>query len=402
MPLVALNDDFDEKNLGQEVIVVGPDRREVQVLKPAKDNEPDRIPEQQRQHRIHVGWETPWDLWSDQPWSGWSDDEVRPAMVRAGAVGKVQFTVPEGVKLWIPAWALYGQLAFSHNPNFQQLGARWIEVSPDNTYVIEHFDSTGMTTSPAYGIPLAVEGIELSSGEIVATFVPADGREAREDSVTVHVVAVDLDIDSDNDNGLGPPDRSSREDQLEEDPREVGKRVLVNADDADHDDVPDFLDGFNLDGLAGDPAAERPGDDQVGAGDTVGFVPIVIELPPEIDVGKSLVRFHYSASDPAAATISPHGERHLAPGGLRLWTVDESVPRDPHAADDPGGAGHFVAPFAPPYGGYSDPQRSAATYSVSQLTGGVDVHRFTVYVEGVRPGSTRSASPSIRTVFPAW
>ncbi|NKB22881.1 MAG: hypothetical protein GKR87_00475 [Kiritimatiellae bacterium] len=83
---------------------------------------------------------------------------------------------------------------------------------------------------------------------------------------------VDLDIDSDNNNRLGIPDRSTTEDEGEDvlgNSAQPGKFIEVSTEDADNDNIPDFADGFNLDGMGGN-------DDDTSVG--VGFIPLVFEL----------------------------------------------------------------------------------------------------------------------------
>ena len=130
---VALNNNFDEHNVGTTTILAGPNQREVEVLSTLPDNQPDRIGEQGRQHRIEVSWQWWWDHLSDRPWKAWVDNDVRPARAVVTGPGSVQFDVPEGLRLWIPAWALYGGGAFTHNHGTWEVGTRWIDVRPGET-----------------------------------------------------------------------------------------------------------------------------------------------------------------------------------------------------------------------------------------------------------------------------
>ncbi len=77
---------------------------------------------------------------------------------------------------------------------------------------------------------------------------------------------------------------------LEDAYRTDGKRIPVNSDDVDRDGVPDFLDGFDLDGQSASLLGAHPHDNQVDTGDPLGFVPLVIDLPAPIDPAKALVR----------------------------------------------------------------------------------------------------------------
>jgi hypothetical protein len=92
-----------------------------------------------------------------------------------------------------------------------------------------------MSSESAFAVPLVIEGLEIGSEEIVASYTAGDTAETRDDSVAIHVATLDVDIDMDNDNGLGTPDRSLAEDHLEDTYRVSGKRLAVNSDDQDHD-----------------------------------------------------------------------------------------------------------------------------------------------------------------------
>lgn len=383
---VALNDDYGEQNLALDTILVGPHDRAVSVLRWAKDNEPDRIPEQGRVHRIDRQWARPGDDWSDDAGLHGSGRDVRIARVQSNTCGTVVFEYPEVTKVWVPAWVLYGTAAFAHNSSFWQVGARWIEVEAERAYRMQGTNQLSGDADGGMVFPLAIEGMSLGSGQIVATFTPAGAAGTLLDSVTVHVVNVDLDIDSDNDQGLRLPDRSPREEMLEEDASEPGKRIPVNSRDADRDGIPDFLDGFALDDYVGSPFGPNADDDRVTAEHGVGFVPLVIELSAPIDPERAQLRFSYSGSDPAAATIGADNSRHVAPGGLRLWTVDEWQARSPRSANDPISPGQYVVPFMPYLGGNTSDSQARATYTVAQLTGGQVARQFTLFVEGIQAG----------------
>ncbi len=375
--LVALNNDYDEWNLATETISVGPFGRTVTVLRRLKDNQPDRFPTTNRQHHlaslwsntgmfgdVHDGWET-------------GDKEVRPAVVTSNVAGTVSFDVPDNAMLWVPAWALYGSEAlFEHSWQWNS-PVRWLPVRESEEYLLNN-TWFGMASLASQAIPVAIEGMEEGAGEIVATFTPDDGRNAVDDAVTIHVVAVDIDIDSDNSNGLDVPDRSTTEEQLEDTYKVTGKRIRINSDDVDRDGIPDFVDGFDLDGLPDWELTSDADDDQVSGSDQLGFVPIVIDLPAPIDPERALLRFVYSDSDPANASLSADGARQVELGGLRLWTVDETYPRNPHTANDQDNPGHFVASQE-----VTGPSRH---YSVAQLTGGNVANQFTLYVEGIAAG----------------
>ncbi len=129
-----------------------------------------------------------------------------------------------------------------------------------------------------------------------------------------NAVFVDLDIDSDNNNAFGTPDRTGHEEEIEDSVLSTGKLIVVNNGDANGNNVPDFADGFN----------------GYGSGATnlhVNFVPLILHLSLE-DVSGTKVRFNYSASSPTSLTNNGTGGSYLAaPGRLRLWKKDGTVPR---------------------------------------------------------------------------
>src|SRR5262249_5064409 len=119
------------------------------------------------------------------------------------------------------------------------------------------------------------------------------------DAVRLTAIQVDADVDSKNDDDFNLPDasRTAEEDQLEDfenKPLTPGKIIAVNDTDYDSDGVPDFADGFNWDGVAGNaddtPATAAQGEH---------FVPFVIEVSKMIDLTKAWLKIEYQDSDPA-------------------------------------------------------------------------------------------------------
>ena len=156
------------------------------------------------------------------------------------------------------------------------------------------------------------------------------------DAVRITVLGVDLDIDSDNDNALDAPDRSAYEDQIEDtanNPAYPGKVLEPNDNDDDSDGIPDFADGFNFDGQAGNA------DDQNASED---FAQLVLEVPAPISLTNATVTITYDASDPAAVTYDTQTQTYTpGDGALRLWTQDGSVARNKATLLQ---GGHYVPP----------------------------------------------------------
>ncbi|MFW6169328.1 MAG: RHS repeat-associated core domain-containing protein [Planctomycetota bacterium] len=378
--LVALNNDYDEWNVTTETVFVGPSNRPVTVYKRLRDNQSDRTPGVERQHGIAASTDLSWHTLSDKGhWTAALDSDLRTAVVTSTHSGPISFEAPENTTLWVPSWALYGDDALDRGNALRDDAFRWIPVREGEGYMVGSATAGLMYSPMLKAIPLILEGMEVGSGEIVASLELDDGSTVIEDTVSVHVVAVDLDVDSDNNNGLELPDRTPEEEQLEDSHGVIGKRIVVNSDDVDQDGIPDLVDGFNLDALSSSLLGEHTEDDQVDTEQSAGFVPVVFDLPDPIDPAKASLQFSYYGSDPAAATVQADGSRQVAPGGLRLWTVDETEPRNPSAANDLDMPGHYVAPQKPGGGN--------CAYSVEQLTGDEASNQFTLYLEGIHAGS---------------
>jgi hypothetical protein len=99
----------------------------------------------------------------------------------------------------------------------------------------------------------------------------------------------------------------------------------------DADGVPDFADGFNFDGVADNPSTNSSHDD---ASIGTRFVPLLFQLPPEIEASRARVKFEYGASDPSGVTAVSDPLTHVttytpASGYLRLWRVRQGGEVDP-------------------------------------------------------------------------
>jgi hypothetical protein len=168
--------------------------------------------------------------------------------------------------------------------------------------------------------------------------------------VRIDVPWAEADVDSANADGFAKQvvgsNHAKAEDKDEDDAAKPGKFVAVNDADQDHDGVPDFADGFNADGKAGNA------DDTPPAGDA--FVPVTFTFNKAIDVTKARLKISYSASDPSKvqptlASGEP-GYRLPAEGALRLWANPAATKRTaanfttaPGSATQPA-LGYYVAP----------------------------------------------------------
>ena len=185
------------------------------------------------------------------------------------------------------------------------------------------------------------------------------------------LLKVDLDIDSDNNNGSGPPDRSPAEEALEDDGEKTGKLIGANNGDRDFDNIPDYADGFDGETLTG-----------------VEFTELVVEIPDGIETDKLRVKLLYSASDPAAISVtnqasgaSQNGDGSdsswttrggkiygLPTGNLRLWLKDASESRKSASVLSDGD-------FIP----------SDTVIPFDKIIGGGDERTVTLFAEGVKP-----------------
>lgn len=175
---------------------------------------------------------------------------------------------------------------------------------------------------------------------------------------SIVALGIDLDVDSDNNNGFGFPDHSDEEDEVEDDPGVPGKLFAVNNGNTDYDSVPDFADGFNLDGQGGN-------DDDACDGE--GFVPVVIKLPDGVDHSAMTITLSYSASDPGGVTVD--GSRYeAAPGHLRLWKKPGDVARSANSIDAPVAPGDYVPP-----GEYSAQSLGISAGSINLFAEGMSI-----------------------------
>src|SRR5262249_54622980 len=119
--------------------------------------------------------------------------------------------------------------------------------------------------------------------------------------------------------------------------------VAINNDDTDGDGIPDFADGYNLDGRSDDALSQL--DDRT---EGEQFVPIVLELPAPIDPTAALVRLT-SGSDPLAVQVrtdDESGQMIYTPsvGRQRLWSEPGDHVRDGRDIED---GGDYIVPIRP-------------------------------------------------------
>jgi hypothetical protein len=209
--------------------------------------------------------------------------------------------------------------------------------------------------------------------------------------VTV-VPPVKVYVDAENIKGFGLPNETAQVDAIKDvggDPTKPGKVIFVNSKDAVNDGagnrIPDFADGYNLDGVA------VSGDEHNSAEQ---FVPLTILIGPGIDPETAFLRFDYSASRPLKDPISetpgvqvlgdyPLKKYTPAEGHLRLWNVDGSTARNGYSKADETSPGNWIEPCGVAPG----------IYRVADLPWNGEYRRVTLYVEGIgksaAPGDVR-------------
>ncbi len=226
-----------------------------------------------------------------------------------------------------------------------------------------------------------VEGIEPGTAEL--TLELRIGSQLFEDTVKFTVVKIDADVDSDNNDGFNLPERSREEDRIEDrfaDPDHPGKLVGANDGDEDEDGVPDFADGFNLDGLLGN-------EDDVVDSQSATFTPLVLQLDGAVNTDIATLSFSYpdetgmydESSNPAHVTRSGDEAPYTytaAAGRSRVWTKNAHEVRNKAGLGDQP-PGDYVAP---------------GVYRARQL-GFNGPGTVTLYIEGIRASGEAGANP---------
>lgn len=173
-----------------------------------------------------------------------------------------------------------------------------------------------------------------------------------------------------NNSWLADPS-GSQEEHIDDDPTEgqlgdpsvPGSFIPLSTGDGDGDGVPDYMDGYNLDGVPNNA-------DDINENPLVLNV-IQLSLPAGIDPTQALLSLVYSASDPMLATVE-----EPAPGHLRVWTVDSHSTHKGTSIDHPTDPGNFVP--------------SGELFTWEQLGGSLEPNSdgsygpITLYVEAVR------------------
>jgi len=249
-----------------------------------------------------------------------------------------------GVRVWYRAdeGDLHEEAGFTSTPVKRVLdGVEYRVVPPGEFQGIPNGTRTYFAEAIAPSSSVADTWIECAVFG-TASIVPSGQTEPVEywldirNRVEVSAVAVDLDIDSDNTGLAATPDRSVDEESAEASAAGM-KVIIVNRDDADRDDIPDYADGFNAFGPASSGGMSgRP------------FTPLHLEVAGLPNVPGIVLQFEYSAADPRslsrslvevpdiqlkddAGTLAPLSYYEYDRGDelLRIWRKDAGVNRTP-------------------------------------------------------------------------
>jgi hypothetical protein len=216
---------------------------------------------------------------------------------------------------------------------------------------------------------LYVEGIQPGVYTITVQLDP-DGQSGfiLSHQITVTVVSVDADADFANMAGFGMLFNTIDDDYDQYNPSVPSKIVGVNDGDTDEDGIPGYADGFGFNPTNVDQAVST--NDQ--------FTPIILSLPPDVNVSMAMLRINYTASDPKGLTQSGNPLTwHPASGNLRIWTKDGNQPRSMTNVDDrctPGG--NFVPGD---YHVFTDITKFGFSETVRTITN---------YIEGIAPSGS--------------
>lgn len=183
------------------------------------------------------------------------------------------------------------------------------------------------------------------------------------DLIKATAIRIDLDVDSNNDDGFSLPERNLAEDHYEDivgSSNRLGKVIMVNDADKDDDQVPDFADGYNLNGI--------PDEDDMPP-TTNNFVPLVMEIPTPVNIGDARISISYDASCPLSDCVyDPVTTNYsILNGNMRIWTKDGNEVRDGNPIGGSSG-GDYVKP---------------GIYSATDLGFSASSRSITLYIEAV-------------------
>ena len=224
-----------------------------------------------------------------------------------------------------------------------------------------HYEWAIPASGAVFPSEIYVEGLVIGRGVVSWSIQDSSDNVIAIDRVTFTVTGADLDVDSDNNNVLS---RNLAEELVEDPDDEPGKIIRSRlADYSDSDRVPDFADGYDLDGTSG-----NDDDNQTGA---PAFTPMVLEVYDEIDLSVATFKFDYEASAPTGVTESS-GVYTAAAGNLRIWQEGVGANDAGRDGTDLSVGGDFIG--------------DGVVYTASQLGLSSGDREVTFGLEGIHPG----------------
>lgn len=315
-----------------------------------------------------------------------SDDELRP--------GYVTFNIEDEEFQWSIGYSNRVKLWWD-DPNDES--GEYVLLESGRLY-----DNVGSNVSST--IDFFVEGI-YNSKQFRDVLVKASAGGVT-DKVKLTVLSADLDVDSDNTSTDTTPvaGLSRNEDYLEQQPEELGRLIQVSKSDWDWDGVPNFADGFNLDGISTGSGPSNTRDDSAGVGSD--FAALNLRIPKLIDPSVATIVFNYSASNPAAVQSAYDAQAEVtaytpAAGYLRVWRWNEDKGRKKGAVNAPSSPGDFIPNAGQPFTlnklGFNQNERSIQLYVEAVRVATTEAQRtITIYIDPDGPGPAETITDYVK------
>jgi hypothetical protein len=247
---------------------------------------------------------------------------------------------------------------------------------------VNHPDKLGFVGGKRTAETIAVTGLVASAAvnaeELKVEFTPTAATFTCTATTNLTILKCDLDVDSDNNNAVANPDRNDTEDGMEEatGTGQYGKFVMVNQNDDDKDGIPDYSD---LEVVASGSVSGSANEGQ--------FVPLKLELQPDLDWSTVKVQFDYDGNasmdtTPFSGVDIGNGYKNYTgakTGKIRIWK--DCAPSDSRDALN------YVL--------------NGTEYTASALGFSDSANEKTFYIEGINPveKSEITATVKIGTSF---
>ena len=240
-----------------------------------------------------------------------------------GERAKMEITVPAGRNAMLEIDPAAAGKVKLHTQATQGTLLSFDNVGPNQQPAIDMADVPGGVTIGAVTTwTLWVEATAPSDspGDIVLALTGDGNGPPAQDIVRATAVAVDLDVDSNNDDRLDTPKRDGDEETKE---ATTPKRIVVNDNDTDRDNVPDYADWVIA----------------TPAGPAKRFTPLVVQIPASLPLASMQLAVSYAASDPTLIGADRRLPDDSATNPLRIWTKNAGELRNTASVT---AKGHFV------------------------------------------------------------